>query len=228
MSTDNIPDPADPHAHARIQAAGAPLADAHSAMIMVHGRGATAESILSLAAEFRVPGISYLAPQAVGYAWYPLSFLAPIERNEPFLSSALAAVGRTVAAAAEAGIPMERIYLLGFSQGACLASEWVARNGRRYGGLFALSGGLIGDTVDRGRYQGALAGMPVFLGCSDIDAHIPATRVQETAEVLQAQGGAVDMRLYRGMDHTVNQDEIDAIVAVLEADRAERAGGAGR
>lgn len=219
MSADNIPESGDPHAASRIHQAGTPLAEAHSAMIMIHGRGATAESILSLAAEFRVPGIAYLAPQAVGYAWYPLSFLAPRQGNEPFLSSALAVVGRAVAQAEAAGIPARRTYLLGFSQGACLASEWSARNARRYGGLFALSGGLIGDRIEREIYQSGFDGMPAFLGCSDVDGHIPATRVQETATVLGELGASVDMRLYRGMGHTVNQDEIDAIVAILEGDR---------
>lgn len=183
---------------------------------MVHGRGATAESILSLAAEFRVPGIAYLAPQAEGYAWYPLSFLAPTQRNEPFLSSALAAVGRTVGTARAAGIPDERIFLLGFSQGACLATEWVARNASRFGGLFALSGGLIGDKVTPGGYQPGLAGTPVLLGCSDVDPHIPASRVEETGQILGSLGANVDLRLYRGMGHTVNGDEIAAVVTVLE------------
>lgn len=217
MAADNTIAVDDPHRGAPVQRAGAKLEDAHSAVVMLHGRGATAESILSLAAEFRVPGIAYLAPQATGFAWYPLSFLAPVERNEPWLSSALAAVGRTVASCEEAGIPAERIYLLGFSQGACLASEWVARNARRYGGLFALSGGLIGDDTTSRDYPGRLDGMPVFLGCSNVDAHIPAQRVEETARVLGAMGAAVDMRLYEGMGHGVNQDEIATIVGVLEA-----------
>lgn len=184
---------------------------------MLHGRGATAESILSLAAEFRVPGIAYIAPQAAGNAWYPLSFLAPLERNEPFLTSALATVSRAVGAAEAAGIPSERTFLLGFSQGACLASEWVARNARRYGGLFVLSGGLIGDDQAPRDYSGDLAGTPVFLGCSDVDAHVPASRVEETGRILTGLGGVVDLRLYRGMGHTVNADEIEAVVGVLEA-----------
>lgn len=184
---------------------------------MLHGRGATAESILTLAAEFRVPGIAYIAPQAAGNAWYPLSFLAPLGRNEPFLSSALATVSRTVSAVEGAGIPSERIFLLGFSQGACLASEWVARNARRFGGLFALSGGLIGDHEAPRDYAGSLEGTPVFLGCSDVDAHIPASRVEETGQILSGLGAVVDLRLYRGMGHTVNADEIEAVVGILEA-----------
>lgn len=214
MAADNT---LDPHGAARMQRAGARLDEAHSAVIMLHGRGATAEDILSLAAEFRVPGIAYLAPQAVGYTWYPLSFLAPTARNEPYLSSALAVVGRAVADVEQAGIPPARTFLLGFSQGACLASEWVARNAQRYGGLFALSGGLIGDDSTPRGYAGRLDGMPAFLGCSDVDAHIPAIRVQETARVLEGMGAAVDMRLYRGMGHTVNQDEIAAVAGILES-----------
>lgn len=217
MSADNIAALGDPHAGAPTLRAGAPLPEARSAMIMLHGRGATAESILSLAAEFRVPGIAYIAPQAAGNAWYPLSFLAPLERNEPFLTSALATVSRAVGAAEAAGIPSERTFLLGFSQGACLASEWVARNARRYGGLFVLSGGLIGDDQAPRDYSGDLAGTPVFLGCSDVDAHVPASRVEETGRILTELGGLVDLRLYRGMGHTVNADEIEAVVGVLEA-----------
>lgn len=220
MSADNI-DSRDPHHDAAVHAAGARLGDARSAVIMMHGRGATAESILSLAAEFRVPGVAYLAPQAVGYTWYPLSFLAPTAQNEPWLSSALATVGRAVARAEGAGIPARRIFLLGFSQGACLASEWVARNPRRYGGLFALSGGLIGDDTTPRDYPGSLDGMPAFLGCSDIDAHIPAARVVETGQVLTRLGAAVDVRLYPGMGHTVNAEEIAVVAGTLETASSE-------
>jgi len=206
----------DPHAGARVAAAGAPLDQARGVVVMIHGRGATAESILSLAAELRVPGLAYLAPQAVGHAWYPLSFLAPTERNQPWLDSALATVGRMVAQAETAGIPPERIFLLGFSQGACLATEWTARHARRWGGLFALSGGLIGADDTPRDYAGSLDGTPAFLGCSDVDAHIPAPRVQESARILETLGARVDLRLYRGMGHTVNEDEIGAVTTVLE------------
>lgn len=216
MSADNIDAVPDPHRDASIHAAGARLDEAGSAVVMVHGRGATAESILSLAAEFRVPGVAYLAPQAAGYTWYPLSFLAPTSQNEPWLSSALAAVGRTVGRAEAAGIPAERIFLLGFSQGACLVSEWVARNARRYGGLFALSGGLIGDDRTPRDYAGSLDGMPAFLGCSDVDAHIPASRVEETGRILASMGAVADVRLYPGMGHTVNAEEIAVVAETLE------------
>lgn len=185
-------------------------------MVMLHGRGATAESILSLAAELRVPGMMFLAPQAAGNAWYPLSFLAPPAHNEPFLSSALAAVGRSVAEAEGLGLSADRIFLLGFSQGACLATEWMARNARRYGGLFALSGGLIGDDLTPRDYSGGLDGTPAFFGCSDVDAHIPARRVEESGRIMESLGAAVDVRLYRGMGHTVNADEIAAVMGILE------------
>ena len=213
MRPDNT---ADPHAGGDIAVAGAPLQQADGAVVMLHGRGATAESILTLAAELRVPGMAFVAPQATGNAWYPLSFLAPTEQNEPWLSSALATVGRTVRDIEDAGIPAERIFLLGFSQGACLASEWVARNARRYGGLFALSGGLIGDDSASRDYAGSLDGMPAFFGCSDIDAHIPASRVEESGRILEGLGAQVDVRLYRGMGHTVNADELGAVLQVLE------------
>lgn len=207
----------DPHAGAQVARAGAPLAKARGAVVMVHGRGATAESILSLAAELRVPGLAFLAPQAAGNAWYPLSFLAPRDRNEPYLTSALSAVDRAVAEVDAAGIPPGQTFLLGFSQGACLASEWTVRNARRYGGLFALSGGLIGDHLTLDGYTGRFEGMPAFFGCSDIDAHIPASRVEESARVFESMGADVDLRLYPGMGHTVNADEIGAVAGILEA-----------
>lgn len=194
---------------------GRPLAEAKAALILIHGRGATAESILDLADYLPHPALAYLAPQATGYAWYPLSFLAPMERNEPYLSSALARVGAVVAQVEAAGIPPERIFLGGFSQGACLASEFAARHARRYGGLLLFSGGLIGPEGTPRDYHGSLGGTPVFLGCSDVDPHIPPARVRETADVLAKLGARVDNRIYPRMGHTINQDEIDAAAALL-------------
>jgi phospholipase/carboxylesterase len=188
--------------------AGAPPAEAKAAMLIVHGRGATAESILTLAEELDRPGYAYLAPQAAGDSWYPYSFLAPIADNEPWLSSALAAVGAALALIEEAGIPPERTILLGFSQGACLALEFAARQARRYGGLVGLSGGLIGPDGTPRDYQGSFEGTPVFLGCSDVDFHIPKERVLHTEDVLRRMGGEVTVRLYANMGHTVNRDEI--------------------
>lgn len=204
------------HRGARVLGAGAPLEGAKAAVILVHGRGASAESIMTLRAEFDTPGLAYLAPQANSGSWYPFSFLAPMAQNEPFLSSALGALGDLVAQVEVAGIPAERIVLMGFSQGACLSSEFVARNARRYGGLVAFSGGLIGPAGTPRDYAGSLAGTPVFLGCSDVDSHIPKERVLESEEVLRRMGGEVTAKLYPGMGHTVNQDEIAHAQAILE------------
>ena len=195
--------------------AGAPLADADAVMVLVHGRGATAESILELTEEFDVPGFAYLAPQAAGGAWYPYSFLAPMEENEPWLSSALETVDEVVSRIISAGHDPSRIMLLGFSQGACLALEYAARHARRYGGLVGLSGSLIGPDGTPRDYAGTLDGTPVFLGCSDVDFHIPKRRVEESADVLRRLGGTVDMRLYRGMGHMVNEDELDAVRGLM-------------
>jgi predicted esterase len=182
---------------------------------MVHGRGATAESILTLADEFGRPALAYLAPQAHGYAWYPYSFLAPMEQNEPGLTSGLAALGDLLERIAAAGIPPERTVLLGFSQGACLSLEFAARNTRRYGGVIGLSGGLIGPPGTPRDYAGSLSGTPVFLGCSDRDPHIPRQRVDETAQVLTGLGGEVTERIYPAMGHTVNEDEIEFVQELL-------------
>jgi predicted esterase len=206
----------DPHANAQLMSAGAGLEQARSAMIMIHGRGSTAANILGLAAEFNQPDWAYLAPQAVNNTWYPASFLMPLERNEPHLSSALATVGRAFAQAVAAGIPAERIVLLGFSQGACLALEWAARNAQRFGGVVGLSGGLIGPDGTPRTYAGSLAGTPVFLGCSDIEAHIPAARVGESAAVFERLGATTTARLYPGMGHTINSDEIGFIQRLLQ------------
>jgi predicted esterase len=208
----------DPHGGEPVRTAGTPLPEARAAVIMVHGRGASAESILTLAPALAAPGLAFLAPQAgasQGHQWYPLSFMAPIERNEPGISSGLRAVGRVLALVAAAGIPPEQTLLLGFSQGACLASEFVARHARRYGGLAVLSGALIGPDGTPRDYPGSLDGTPVFLGCSDVDSHIPAARVEESAEVLRGLGGEVTMRLYPGMGHLVNDDEIEAVRAMI-------------
>ncbi len=196
-------------------AAGAAVVDARAVVILVHGRGATAASILTLAEEFGQPDLAYLAPQAAGNTWYPYSFLEPLERNEPYLSSALNAVGAVVDHAAAARVAPERIALLGFSQGACLALEYAARHAQRYGGVIGLSGGLIGADETPRDYAGSMEGTPVFLGCDDHDFHVPKARVDQTAVVLERLGAMVDKRLYRGMGHTVNRDEIAAVTVLL-------------
>ena len=206
-----------PHQGQPLLLAGEPLESAKAAMIMMHGRGATAEDILMLADEFKQPGFAYLAPQAAGNSWYPNSFLAPIASNEPGLSSGLAVIASLLEQLTQAGISSERTMILGFSQGACLSLEFVARNARRYGGVAGLSGGLIGPEGTPRSGSGSLAGTPVFLGCSDIDPHIPKARVQETAEVLQRLGGDVTMRLYPRMGHTVNRDELRSVQAMMSA-----------
>ncbi|GAB3035420.1 alpha/beta hydrolase [Natronobiforma cellulositropha] len=201
-----------PHQDQPLVSAGAPLEVAEAAVVLVHGRGASAESILRLADEFHQHGVAYFAPQAAGHTWYPNSFLAPVESNEPGRTSGLAAVANAVETAIDSGVERDRIAILGFSQGACLASEFVARNPTRYGGLVALSGGLIGETVDAADYlesaDGDLEGTPAFFGCSDVDPHIPVERVHESAAVLDDLGADVTTRIYEGMAHTINDDEI--------------------
>lgn len=197
--------------------AGRSLTQAGPALVLVHGRGGSAEDMFGLARAIGRERFALIAPRARRASWYPYSFLAPLASNEPWLSSALDALGRAVAKAVEHGVPAERIVLLGFSQGACLASEYVARNPRRYGGLVALSGGLIGPDGTPRDYPGDLDGTPVFLGCSDVDPHIPVERVHETARVLQGMGAALETRIYRGMAHTVAEDEIEAARALLDA-----------
>jgi predicted esterase len=204
-----------PHENQPVRHAGEPLTRARAAMVMVHGRGSSAENILSLGEELAVRDFAYLAPQAAGHTWYPFSFLSPIDRNEPGISSGLAAIAAVLETIERAGIPAERAMLLGFSQGACLSLEFSARAARRYGGIVGLSGGLIGPDGTPRDYNGSLAGTPVFLGCSDVDPHIPAARVAETATVFRRLGAEVDMRLYPGMGHTINDDELDAVRAMM-------------
>lgn len=193
---------------------GVPVRSAERIVIMLHGRGAIAEDILSLSKEIWIPDTSYLAPQAEGNTWYPNSFLSPVKENEPALSEALSHLALILKEVKE-DIPSEKIYWLGFSQGACLALEFTARNAERFGGIFALSGGLIGAKIDRSNYKNNFKGTPVFLGCSNIDPHIPVERVNETAEVLKVLGAEVRKEIYPGMGHTISQDEIDIINKML-------------
>ncbi|NUN69534.1 MAG: phospholipase [Bacteroidetes bacterium] len=196
--------------------AGEDLGSASAAVIMLHGRGATADSIIGLSSYLPASGIAYIAPQATGNVWYPYSFLAPIEQNEPWLSAALNRVSEIVDHTVRAGIPERKIMLLGFSQGASLSLEWTARNARPIGAVFGLSGGLIGPLGALRTYPGRLDGTTAFLGCSDVDFHIPKERVRESADVLTAMNAAVTMRLYPDMDHTVNDDEIAFVRQTVE------------
>jgi predicted esterase len=212
------------HGGQPVAAAGPPLESAEAVVILVHGRGDSAEGIMGLAEVLDQPTFAFLAPQARGFQWYPNSFLAPLDANEPYLTSALASLDAMVRRTAEAGFPADRVVIAGFSQGACLACEYVARNAQRYGGLIAFSGGLIGSGQRPGflppddkmfEYDGDLAGTPVFIGCSDVDPHIPLGRVERTAEVLRSLGAEVTKRIYPRMGHTINEDEIAGAHALL-------------
>jgi predicted esterase len=207
--------PQDPHAGQPVLQRGPALADARLVAILVHGRGASAEDILSLTYELGVKDVAYLAPQASGRTWYPYTFLSPIEQNEPGISSGLRVLSGLIEQAGKEGVPPSRIVLMGFSQGACLSLEFAARHARRYAGVAGLSGGLIGPPGTSLNYSGAMEGTPVFLGCSDIDPHIPLERVNETADVFRRLGATVDERIYPRMGHTVNRDELDAIEQLL-------------
>ena len=197
-----------PHQGQPIYTAGKHLSDVQAAMILVHGRGASAPNILELANDLHHPEFAYLAPQAAGNSWYPFSFLAPMSQNEPGLSSGLQAITDVVEQVKAASIASDRIVLAGFSQGACLAAEFVARQARRYGGLILFSGGLIGPPGTPRNYKGSLAGTPIFIGCSDVDFHIPLERVEETAEAFTNLGASVNKQIYPGMGHTIVPDEL--------------------
>ena len=220
MSDSDPADPVDPHRGERVVAIGEPLATARAAMILLHGRYASAENILTLVDRIKVPGVAYLAPQAHESTWYPLTFLSPLESNEPGLTSALGVIDTLVERLAVAGVPNERTILLGFSQGACLATESAARTPRNYGAVIGFTGGLLGPPGTPRDYPGSLAGVPVFLGAGDPDPHVPWWRVEETAEVLGRMGAKVDLRRYLGMPHTVNDEELGVARALLAGVKA--------
>ena len=209
--------PGDPHRGQRVVHAGAGIGEGRGVVILVHGRGGSPETLVALAEGLEMPDLTYLAPAAANNTWYPLSFLADRSANEPHLSSALETLARLVNDLTGRGIPASKIALLGFSQGACLAGEFAVRHAARYGGVIMYSGGLIGPPGTTWNNAGDFSGTPVFLGCSDVDAHIPKARVDESAEVFSRMGAAVTKRIYPGMGHVVNEDEIAAGRALLAA-----------
>lgn len=212
-----VRDLSDPHAGQPVLQAGPGLDRAAAALVLVHGRGGSPESILSIYRELALPELAALAPQAAGSTWYPQSFLAPLADNQPYLDSALRRLASIVDDLIARGIGSERLALLGFSQGACLTLEFTARHPRRYGAVIGFTGGLIGPPGTLREYPGTLAGTPGFLGAGDPDPHVPFERVRETQAVLARMGAEVELRRYPGMPHTINEDELDAARELLQA-----------
>ena len=194
---------------------GKKLGEAEKVLVMLHGRGASAEDILSLAEYLKVSEFTLLAPQATGNSWYPNSFLAPPYTNEPWLSSAISLIEDITDDIIDAGIIYNNIFFAGFSQGACLTLEFVSRNARRYGGVAAFTGGLIGDKIYEQNYSGDFESMPVFIGTSDPDPHVPVQRVLDSVKVLKGMNGQVTEKIYRNMGHTINEDEIETVNSLI-------------
>jgi len=194
---------------------GITLGDTDKVLIMLHGRGASSEDILSIAPHLHVKNFTLMAPQATNQSWYPFSFLSPVEKNEPWLSSALELLSELINDIINAGISKNNIYFMGFSQGACLTLEFIARNAARYGGVAAFTGGLIGSKINTQNYNGDFDQTPVFLGTSDPDPHIPVERVYATSNILKNMNAAVTEKIYGNMGHTINQDEIDTVNKIL-------------
>lgn len=201
----------DPHANAEVLEAGAPIQSARAVAILIHGRGGSARDFLSLSRWIDLTDVAYLAPQANGNTWYPYSFLAPIPQNQPHIDSAIAKIESVVSDVIARGVASERIMLVGFSQGACLSCEYVARHPRRYLGLAALTGGLIGPQGTPRNYAGDLAATPVFLGASDPDPHVPWWRVEETSGVFRGMGGEVELVRYANQPHMINDDQMEHV-----------------
>jgi predicted esterase len=197
-----------PHASQTPITAGVSPKDATAALVLVHGRGGSAEDILGIVQAIDAQGLSIIAPQAAGHTWYPQSFLAPVETNEPGRSSGLSVLESIVQKLAASGLPTERIVLAGFSQGACLTLEYVARNPRRYGGVAGLTGGLIGPPGTLSGYRGSLEGTPILLSSGDPDPHVPWSRVEESAEILRGLEAQVELQRYPGRAHTISRDEL--------------------
>jgi phospholipase/carboxylesterase len=194
---------------------GKKLGEAEKVLVMLHGRGASAEDILSLAEYLKVSEFTLLAPQATGNSWYPNSFLAPPYTNEPWLSSAISLIEDITDDIIDAGISYNNIFFAGFSQGACLTLEFVSRNARRYGGVAAFTGGLIGDKIYEQNYSGDFESTPVFIGTSDPDPHVPVQRVLDSVKVLKGMNAQVTEKIYRNMGHTINEDEIETVNSLI-------------
>lgn len=194
-----------------LKEAGLPLTKASKALIMLHGRGASASDILSLAGQFQLNDFYIVAPQATNSTWYPFSFLAPIRQNEPWLTSALALLNQITDTILNAGIPSENVYILGFSQGACLTLEYATRKAQRWGGVIAFTGGLIGDKIYKENYKGDFNGTKVFIGNSDIDPHVPLNRTEESAMLMKERGAEVTLKIYPNMPHTITTSEIKTV-----------------
>jgi len=207
----------DPHGGQPVVSEGARLDQAEAAVILLHGRGATAKSILHLTEAFPSDGVAYLAPEAKHREWFPWSFTAPVEDNQPKVGSALGLVGDLYREVYEAGLSAESIGLVGFSQGACLAAEFVASNTRRYGCLGVLSGGLIGHEPVFGDYDGSLERTPAFFGCGGEDIHVPIDRFERTVDIFGALAGDVTATVYEGMNHSVNADEVEEVTRLVES-----------
>jgi len=205
----------DPHANSEVRMSGSPIMKAVGAVVLLHGRGGSAEDILTLACPMELPQLTYLAPEAAGNSWYPNSFLAPIVSNQPWLSSALEKVDSILDMLKQSGMGADHVAIGGFSQGACLATEFVASRPRRYAGLFALTGGLIGPPGEELAYEGDLKGTPVFFGSSDPDPHVPWSRVQESARVLSEMGAQVTLKRYENRGHTISSDELEVVRQLL-------------
>lgn len=188
---------------------GAALSTKNKVLIMVHGRGAEPGDILSIANYLNVAGFTLIAPRAPHNTWYPHSFLAPVQNNEPSLSAALTTLDKLVKELKDEKIPTENIFFLGFSQGACLVAEFTSRNAARYGGIVVFTGGLIGDRIYPENYKGDFGGTPVFIGTSNPDVHVPLTRVEDTVQIMQQMGANVTLNVYENMPHTISQDEVD-------------------
>ncbi|MGE5683169.1 MAG: alpha/beta hydrolase [Bacillota bacterium] len=199
----------------KILIAGKAVAEAEKALIMLHGRGGSAEDILSLSKYLQIEGCTFLAPQASGGSWYPYSFLAPKKNNEPWLTSSIDLLGSIKKDLNDQGITTDRIYLLGFSQGACLALEYAARFAEKYGGIAAFTGGLIGDIIYPERYNGDFMATPVFIGTSDPDPHVPLARVEATAEVYRKMNAELTLKIYKNMGHTISDDEINTVNGLI-------------